>query len=728
MSEPIDTDKKPRAISRRQFLVFAGVGGAAACVGLGIVGLPFARLQVAEFLDSGGGPPMGIDAKPTAWFEILPDNRVRLFLPKVEMGQGVHTALAQAAADELEVAWVQLEVVHAATGQGLDDPIGTSASNSVSSLYLTLRQAGATVRQILHQEGARQLGQSVADTAAEQGYVFVKAEPTVRRAYGEIVAAAETLTVPEQPASLKTAAELRYIGQPMPRVDLRAKVLGQAIYGIDVRLPGMLYGAVAHSPTVEGKLTRAAPGQAGSLPGVVSVVIDTQHDFAGVVAESRAQAYAALEALDLEWDAGHLWTQAEVEAAVTAGGTGGVTIQKEGRVRNRLHGAATVEAEYRVPMVYHAHFEPMTAVADVKADAAEIYTSTQAAVMVRGDVAKAVGLDEKVVVVHQAYVGAGLGHKVETRAAVEAARLSRAVGRPVHLVWSRPEDFRNSFVRPPTHHILRASLAADGRIDALVHEQASGKVALPFLPAIAGTILGHDFGAWRGGRIMYGVSNRETITWVAQLPFLTGWWRGLGLLPNTFAIECFMDEVAVAAGVDPIELRLRHLPEGNLGLRLQTALLTAADRAGWNTPVPAGRGRGVACCIDYGTVVANIAEVSVEGGQIRVHKVTAVVDPGLIVNPDGVTAQVEGNVIMGISSALLEETTLVDGVLNPANFGAYRILPLSAAPEIEVVLLQGDNNPSGIGEPPLGPVAPAVANAVYAATGQRLRRLPLVLA
>ena len=468
----------------------------------------------------------------------------------------------------------------------------------------------------------------------------------MRRSYGEIMAAASALTVPEQPAPLKADSEFRYIGQPMARVDLRAKVLGQATYGIDVRLPGMAYGAVAHPPTVEGKLKRAVAGQAESMPGVVKVVIDPKSGFAGVVAESREQAYAALDALDLAWDAGHLWQQAEVEKAVTAGGAGGVVIQREGTVRGRLRGSAAVEAEYRVPMAYHAHFEPLTAVADVKPGAARIYTSTQAAVSVRGDVAEALGLKPESVVVDQPYLGAGLGHKVETKAAVEAARLAQAAGRPVHLVWSRSEDFRNSFVRPPTHHILRASLTADGRIEALVHEQASGKVALPFLPAIAGAVLGHDFGAWRGARIGYNIPSRETITWVADLPFLTGWWRGLGLLPNTFAVECFMDEIAVAAGVEPIELRLRHLPAGDIGQRLRAVLLAAADRAGWNTPAPAGRGRGVACCVDYGTVAANVAEVSVAGGQIRVLKVTAAVDPGMILNPNGVAAQVEGNVIV----------------------------------------------------------------------------------
>lgn len=337
---------------------------------------------------------------------------------------------------------------------------------AVSSLYVPLRQAGADMRQLGRQEGARQLGQPLEATAAEQGYVFVVADPSVRRSYGEIVAAAETLTPPEQPASLKSPTELRYIGQPMPRVDLRAKVLGQAIYGIDVRLPGMLYGAVAHPPTVEGMLKRAAAGTAGSMPGVVQAVIDEKNGFACVAAESREQAYAALPGLDLDWDPGHLWQQAEVEEAVTAGGSGGVVIRKEGTVRGRLRDGAAVEAEYRVPMAYHAHFEPMTGVADVRDGSARIY---------------------------------------------------------------------------------------------------------------AGAILGHDFGAWRGARTSYSIANVETIAWVAELPFLTGWRRGLGLLPNTFALECFIDEIAAAAGVDPIELRLRHLPEGLIGERLRTALLAVAN-------------------------------------------------------------------------------------------------------------------------------------------------------
>lgn len=726
MTEQQAAEDGKKGLTRRQFLIGAGVAGAGLLVGVRLVGVPYARLQIAEFLEASGGPPGITDPDPLAWFEISPDNAVRLFLPKVEMGQGIHTALAQIAADELEVAWEQLEVVHASTGQGLDDPVGTSASNSVSSLYLVLRQAGAAVREMLRAEAARQLERSVDGLVAEQGYILIADQPEVRLSYGEIVESAQGWTVPEEPVPLKPAGELRYIGQSMPRVDLPDKVLGLATYGIDVRRDGMLYGAVAHSPTVEGTLRSARPGSAPSMPGVVQVVVED--GLAGVVAESREEAYAALGAMELEWDPGHLWQQAEIDNLVAVGTGGGVVVQDEGNAPARLRAGTLIERQYRVPMAYHAHFEPQTAVADVQADAVQVWTSTQVAVLARGDVAEALQRDEESVVIHQTYLGAGLGHKVETKAAVEAARLSQAVGRPVHVVWSRPEDFRNSFVRPPTHHVLRATLRDDGRIEAMQHNQASGKVALPYLPAIAGTIMGHDFGAWRGARIPYDVPHRQTVAWIADLPFLTGWWRGLGLLPNIFALESFMDELSTAAGMDPLEFRLLNLPKDPIGQRLRTALTSAAERANWASEPPSGHARGIACCADYGTIVANVAEVSVEGDEIRVHKVTSSIDPGLVISPDGVMAQVQGNIVMGLGSTLLEETTIKDGVLNPPNFGAYRLPTMAQTPEIDIILLQGDSNPTGVGEPPIGPVAPAIANAVFALSGTRLRTLPLRLA
>ena len=384
-------------------------------------------------------------------------------------------------------------------------------------------------------------------------------------------------------------------------------------------------------------------------------------------------------------------------------------------------------AEYRTPFAYQAHLEPQTAVADVRADGVTVYASTQAAVRVRGHVAKAIGRDEKEVVVQPAFLGGGFGHKVLTTAAVEAARLSKAAGRPVQIVWNRADDFTQGFLRPMTHHVLAGTVGADGRIAAMEHRQASGAVALPFLPAIAGAVLGSDFGAWRGAMIPYNVADKRTVAWVAKLPVPTGWWRGLGLLANAFALESFMDELAYAAKLDPLEFRLRNAPAGPLGERMRAALGAAAKAAGWGSAPPAGRARGIACTADVGTVVAAVAEVAVEGGQIRVHRMTAAVDAGRIINPDGATAQVQGNIIMGLSSALVEEATVKDGALAALNFGAYRILTMAAAPQTEVILLDGGPEPRGMGEPPIAPIAPAVANAVYALTGQRLRRLPLRL-
>ena len=715
---------KKRRISRRQFLIAAGVGGAALVVGVPTVGVPFARLKLAQFIEESGGPPGGFKVPPMAWFEISPANRVRVFIPKVEMGQGIHTALAQIAAEELDVSWEQVEVRQAATGQELDDPVGTSASNSISSLYTTLRQVGATVRGMLLAEAARQTGRPVADLKTRDGVVYATG-PDLSLTYGEIVSQAQGWTVPDPLPQLKPDSELRYIGQPVPRVDLQAKVLGQAAFGIDVRLPGMAYGAVAHPPTLEGKLKRAAEGQARTLPGVIAVLIEG--DFAGVVAERRDQAYAALAALEIEWEPGRAWQQAELEALVTVGRGNGVTIQNEGDAGAALKAGQPITAEYRTPFAYQAHREPQTAVADVRADGVTVYASTQSAVRVRGHVAKAIGRDEKDVVVQPAFLGGGFGHKVLTTAAVEAARLSVAAGRPVQIVWNRADDFTQGFLRPMTHHVLAGTVGTDGRIAAMEHRQASGAVALPFLPGIAAAVMGADFGAWRGALIPYNVADKRTIAWVAKLPVPTGWWRGLGLLANSFALESFMDELAYAAKVDPLEFRLRNVPAGPLGERMQAALGAAAQAAGWGSAPPAGRGRGIACTADVGTVVAAVAEVAIEGGQIRVHRMTAAVDPGRVINPDGAVAQVQGNIIMGLSSALEEEATVKDGALEALNFGAYRLLTMAAAPQTEVVLLGSGTEPRGLGEPPIAPIAPAVANAVFALTGQRLRRLPLRL-
>jgi isoquinoline 1-oxidoreductase beta subunit len=450
-----------------------------------------------------------------------------------------------------------------------------------------------------------------------------------------------------------------------------------------------------------------------------------EDDFAGVVAESREQAYQALAHMDLEWDSGKLWQQEEIEAMVTVGEGRGVVIQKEGNVNQVLDSGTLVEAEYRTPMAYHAYLEPLAALADVGPEVVDVWASTQAANRLRGAVADAIQREEDEITIHPVYLGGGFGRKVDERAAVEAARLSQAAARPVQVAMNRPEDFRTGFVRPPTHNVLRASLDENGMLLAIEHHASSGEVAFPFLPSVMGTVLGADFGSYRGAILYYAVPNVQTTAWLVDLPVSTGWWRGLGLIPNTFAVESFIDEVAHAANQDPLEFRQRHLPDDESGLRVRNALQIAAEHANWGAALPDGHAHGLAMSYDYGTIMVEIAEVSVDNEQIQVHNVTAVADPGLVINPDGVEAQTQGAITMGLSATLLEEVLIKDGVFQAGNFNEYPLLRNADAPDIDVIVLSSRDTPSGMGEPPIGPIPAAVANAVFAATGQRLRRLPL---
>jgi isoquinoline 1-oxidoreductase subunit beta len=718
------TPQTKRKFSRRDFLVLTGVaGGLYFGVTLGV--LPFARLKLAEFLDSAGGPPSSVDAVPLAWFEIGTDNSFKVYIPKVEMGQGIHTTLAQAAADELDVPWDALTVLNIGTGKGLDDPVGTSASNSTSSLFSVIRQAGATVREMLRLEGAKVLGLGDQDVVAENGFVTAKQDAGKSVSYGEIVRAVSEWQIPEELPALKKTSDFRYIGKAMPRVDLRDKVLGKTEYGFDVRLPGMLYGAVAMPARIGATLKSASAGGAASLPGVVKVVLE--EDFAGVVAERRDQAWNALGALELAWSEEKAWEQLDIDLMIRFGNGRGVTVQQEGNVGANLRGDV-LEAEYYSPIAYHAHMEPQNAAADVRADGATVWTSTQSAVGVRRAVARAIEMDEEQVVVIPTFLGGGFGQKINSVPAVQAAKLSKAVGKPVHLGYRRAEDFQNGFVRPPSRSRLRAVVRENGLIDAMTHEQVSGQVAFPFLPVFVSAVMGADFGAYRGAQIRYGIPHKRVEAWMADLPMKTGWWRGLGLLPNLFAIESFMDELAAKIGMDPLLFRLVNLPIDAMGERMKKVLETARKKSGWDSPAPTGRARGVALSYDVNTIVACVAEVSAENGKIRVHKLTGAVDAGFFVNPDGAIAQMEGGFNMALSSALFEETLVQDGALTPINFGAYQFLNNAAAPDIEVELINSGDKPFGMGEPPLGPVAPAVANAVFALTGQRLRKLPLKLA
>jgi isoquinoline 1-oxidoreductase subunit beta len=717
------TPKKRWRVTRRGFLI--GAGALAGTVALGVTfGLPVARRRISGLLEDASAPGSASN-KPDAWFEIQPDSRIRLYLTKVEMGQGVHTALTQLAAEDLDLRVSDFDVMQATTDRPDLDSFGTGGSNSVSSLYQPIRQAAATMREMLKAEAAKQLNQPLANLEIVERGVQAKGDAARRIAFADLrtTQKAWMANVPEQLPALKPRDQFKVIGQSVPRVDIPAKVTGEAIYGYDVRLEGMLYGAVLHKPTVGAKLLSCDGKAAEALDGVKKVVI--KDGFAGVVATSRAAAKSGVSALNPTWDKGKLWQQAEIDALNTAGGSGGISLQLEGDPESIFRAGGVIEAEYRTPYAIQTPLEAQAGAADVKNGKATVYASTQSAGVVRREVAEALGFKPEDVLVHTTYLGGGFGRKSATEAVIEAAILSQAAGAPVHVGWDRESELRNGYLRPPTHHKLRAKLGANNKLDAMEHLQASGDVLFAFFPAIAGTVLGADFGATRGSHIRYAIPNRATTAWRKQLPVYSGPWRGLGALANAFAVDGFMDELAHAAKADPVQFRLDHIDDSPWGVRMRATIQAAAKAANWGGPVPAGRARGVACATDVNTTVCEIAEISMDAqNRITVHKFWAAIDPGLVVNPDGVKAQVEGNIMWGVGSTLIEEARIEDGRVSAANFDGYPLLTIKGAPQVETVLLESDGVVRGIGEPGIAPVAAAIGNALFALTGKRLRQIP----
>ena len=711
-----------KGLTRRKFLVRSSVG-LGVLVGAGYLAMPTIRRYMAEFANS-AELEYSNDAPPNLWFEITSDNQVVLYSPKVEMGQGTFTGLAQLAADELDIRIDQIQVVHAPTASGVVDPMSTGGSLSISGLWMPLRELAATMREMLKAEAARILAADVSSLTVGEGVISSGGSSMT---FGEVVQQVEEWTVPDTPA-LKDISEYQYIGQPVPRIDLHDKVVGASIFGMDAEMPDMLYGAVVRPDRVGAKYVDADTTEAENMPGVVQVV--KEPDFVGVVATSYHAAEQAKKAIQVTWDVERVWQSADVEEMIKVGNGDPIEIQREGRAKQILEGEEVVTAEYTTPIGAHAQIEPNGAVAFVEEDKATVMISTQVVNITRNEVAERLGMDKEQVNIIPTYLGGGFGRRLHTPNAVQAAVLSRAVGRPVKSFFDRKEEFQNDSFRPPTHHVLKAKLTETGTIEAIEHNLSSGDVMFGSalsIPAVE-PILGADVGAWRGGMIQYrGIPNFRTISWRVKLPFATSYWRSLGLLANTFAIESFMDELAERAGKDPVQFRLDHIQDDEAGFRLSEVIKTAAERAGWRNEVIDGRAMGFAASTDANTPCAHVAEVSMEGDEVKVHKVTCVIDPGLAVNPDQVRAQSEGSIIMGLSGSLYEKMTIVDGALTPTIYGPYKMALMRDAPkEIDVVILENADKPGAVGEPPLGPIGAALANAIYRLTGERRRSLPLV--
>ena len=716
-----------KKISRRKFLVRGGLGTIGVlAVGTYLFRNPIRR-EIAGAIDTGEPPYMGNTSSPIIWFEVTSENNIVLHSPKVEMGQGTFTGLAQIAADELEVSMEQMKVIHANSNSGNMDGFATGGSTSVSSLWVPLRELAATMREMIKNKAADKLEMPSDTLSIANGVVSGGGKSMT---YAEVVQDVVEWNVPDTPI-LKNIKDYKFIGKPIARVDLKDKVFGAPIFGMDATLPDMLYGAVVRSSAIGAKYVNADISKAEGMPGVIKVI--QEPDFVGVVANSLIEAENAKKAIVVNWKVEGTWQTADIEAMIAVGKGEPFVIQKEGDAEGLLNEAERIiECEYKSPIGAHAQLEPNGALADVKEDKATIIMSTQVVKITRDEIAKRLGLDKDKVNIVPTFLGGGFGRRLHTPNAIQAAVMSKAVSKPVKCFFTRKEEFQNDTFRPPTHHVLKAILAENGMIKALEHNVSSGDVAFgsPMIPGFAAPILGADLGAWRGGMIQYGaIPNFRTISWRVTLPFATSWWRSLGLLANTFAIESFMDELAIASKKNPVEFRLAQIQDDERGFRLKEVIKAVVEKSGYKDEVVNGRAMGFAASTDVNTPCAQVVEVSIENKEIKVHKVTCAMDPGIVVNPDQVRAQCEGAIIMGMSAAMFEKMEVEDGQLTPTIYGPYQMALMKNAPkEIDVVLLQNDDKPGAVGEPPIGPIGAAVANAVYRLSGQRLRSMPLTLA
>ncbi|MBV7331164.1 molybdopterin-dependent oxidoreductase [Chloroflexi bacterium TSY] len=719
--------KRRRVFSRRNFLIGGAIvlGGSAAALYFGRTPI---RRSLHHFMAEAGGPHGISGFEPEIVFEMQPDNTLQINFAKAEMGQGIVTGIAMLVAEELDIAYENITVKMATSANGLIDAFGTGASATTRSMYVPTRELAATFREMLKTAAAAQWAVDVSQVSTADGVVSSGSNSVT---YINVVNSTTEWEIPDTP-ELRPRSSFKVVGTEKPRIDLKPKVMGDAIFGLDQEVPDMLHANVLKCPFIEGTLQSMDVAAAKAFPGVVDVV--ELDDLVAVVAENRYAAEMGKRKLNAQWDVPKVWQQAEIDERLTVGNEDvtPVNLLRNGNAVRTIEadGGTVIEAEYRVPIGVHAHMEPNSAIVDVREDSALVITATQSAGLARSDVASATGLDTDNVEVQTAYLGGGFGRRYALNPAGDAARISQAVGRPVQIVWDRETEFLCGVVRPATHHILRAKLNDAGELIAMNHELASGDQGLGLfpLPFSLKPILGADIvSAGHGAAFLYNIEHGEANIWHIDMPFLTSIWRGVGMYPNGFAIESFMDEVARAANQDPFDLRLAHLPEEpEKHERWKEMLLQLREESGWDESKADGIGRGMAIIEDRITVAAAVVEAKIVDGNIRVHKVTSAVDPGVVINPDGVRQQVEGCAMMGISSALYEDNFIEDGQFHATNYHKYPLAMLSdTPPEINVVMIEGSEVPTGIGEPPIAPIAPAIANAIFDATGIRLRHLPL---
>ncbi len=660
----------------------------------------------------------------TAYVHIGSDNTVTLMITKAEMGQGTVTSLAMLLAEELECDWNHIRTEFAPVDAAYGPMQGVFGSMSIRTLWGPMRKAGASAREMLVEAAAQQWGVSKSQCRAEKSSV-VNTATNARLSFGSLAEAASRLSPPANP-SLKSPKEFRLVGTSVKRLDTPSKVNGQAQFGLDYRMPGMLYAVVARCPVFGGKAAKFDDSAAKAVPGVTQVVQISSG--VAVVADNTWNAMEGRRALKVEWNEGptaNMDTAAISKLFAERTLQPGVVARKEGDVESALAGGAKkIEAVYEAPFLAHAAMEPLNATAHVRPDGCDIWASTQVQSWARDAAAHATGLKPESVRIHTLYLGGGFGRRGGTDYIVEAAEISKALGAPVKLTWSREDDMQHDLYRPASLARFSAAVDADGWPTAW-----TTRIACPsIMQTVSGAPpkSGLDSTSVEGAAdLHYEIPNLLVDYHLTDVGIPVSFWRAVGYTQNTFFVESFLDEVAATTGKDPVEFRRRLLAKSP---RLLGVLDKVAEKSDWGKPLPAGHARGVAVVNNVGSYSAQVAEVSVAPGKLRVHRVVAAVDCGYNVNPALIEQQVRSGIVYGLAAALKGQITIDRGRVQQENFHQYDVLRIAEMPDVDVHIVQTENAPSGIGESAVPAIAPAVCNAIYAATGKRIRKLPIQLA
>jgi len=711
-------------ISRRAFLKAGAVIGGGLIVGF--------HLPVRESPAETVSDPTG-SVEPNAFIHISSDDSITLLINKSEMGQGVYTSLPMLIAEELECDWKKIRVESAPVAPVYNHTVFgmqmTGGSTSVWSEYDRMRKVGATAREMLIAAAARIWKVDRGSCRAQKGAVVHSGGRKLT--YGRLADEAAKMQVPKK-IKLKGAAEFKIIGRPTRRLDTPQKVNGSAVFGIDVKFPGMLTAVVSRPPVFGGKVKAFDATKAKAVKGVRHIIeIDSG---IAVVADGFWAAKLGRDALEVIWGDGpdaDISTPAMREQYAGLARTAGAIARRDGDPEGALRKAEKqISAEYEVPFLAHACMEPMNCFVDIRENGCDIWTGTQFQTVDRDAAAKVSGLKPEQVRVHTTFLGGGFGRRANPQSdfVVEAVGLARKLMRPVKVIWTREDDMKGGYYRPMWYDKLSAGLAAGGEPITWMHTIVGQSImsGSPFEKTMIGKD-GIDPASVEGAKeLPYGIPNILVDLHTTKVGVPVQWWRSVGHSHTGFVVESFIDELAHAAGKDPYEFRLRLLGKQP---RHRGVLELAAKKAGWGRQLPKGRARGMAVHDSFGSFVAQVAEVSIEGtNSVRIHRVVCAVDCGMIVNPSTIEAQMESAIVFGLSAVLHGAITLKDGRVEQSNFNDYEVVRLKEMPRVEVYIVKSKEKPGGIGEPGVPPIAPAVCNAVFALTGKRIRSLPITKA